>query len=215
MRNLKQWWSGSLLALVLLQPSLPVSAASLHHVNVDTSSLFGSTGLIDMQFNPGDLTSPLAYGNVSNFSSYDILTGPIEYDGIAVPALTPPGLLAQFGNGTPLNVALLPVMFSSSFSFDIAFYGDYETAINGSGTRFSLSLLDNDENPLTTVDPVGTILAFEIMPGGAVSATTFDADSFGSPSVVTLSAVPVPAALPLLLSALGFLGLVRRRVSHC
>lgn len=211
MRKRKQWWSGSLLALVLLQPSLPVAAASLYHVSVDTSSLSGSTGLIDMQFNPGDITSPPAFGDVLNFASLEILTGPIEYDGFSAPALTPPGRLAEFYNGTPFNAALLPVTFNSSFHFDIAFYGDYETAIDGAGTRFSLSLLDGDENPLATVDPVGTILQFELVPGGAVNATTFDADFSGAPSVVTLSAVPVPAALPLLVSALGLVGFMRRR----
>lgn len=75
----------------------------------------------------------------------------------------------------------------------------------GFATRFPLALLDLDYNPLATVDDIGTILRFELMPGGV--------NVLGTPFIITLIAVALPAALPLLTSALALLAAVRRRAA--
>ncbi len=209
MQKYQRWFVTVIFALALLQPFTHASAASMYHVSVDTSSLASSTGFLDLQFNPGDTTAPSATALLNGFGGDSTLNSGAVVDGNVLGAL--PGSL-NFSNGTAFNAVLQPVTFGNLFDFTINFSGAYETALSGSGTRFSLALLDTFYNPLASVDPAGTILQFEVMPGGNVSATTFDA-SFGAPSIVTLSAVPVPAALPLLAAALSLFGFTRRRPS--
>jgi hypothetical protein len=208
MQQIKQRIALAVFAVFLLQPFANASAATIYHVSVDTSSLFGTAGYFDLQFNPGDVTSPSATATLSGFSGDVTLESGAVVDGGVSGAL--PGTI-EFDNAAPFNAVLQPVTLRDAFDFTIRFSGAYETTASGSGTRFSLVLLDSSYEPLATVDPVGTILQFELMPGGGVAATTFDADAFGAESIVTLTAVPVPAALPLLASALVGFGFARRR----
>lgn len=210
MQSIKQLWTGLLLALVLLQPSTPVSAATAYHVSVDTASLVGTAGFLDLQFNPGDVTAPAAMALLNGMAGDLTLNAGAVVDGSVTGAL--PGPLS-FANDTAFNAVLQPVTFGNVFDFTINFSGAYEGALSGSGTRFSLALLDTFYNPLATVDPAGTILQFDLMPGGDVSATTFDV-MLGTPSIVSLTAVPLPAALPLLFSALGVVGFMRRSAAQ-
>lgn len=208
MQLFKQWLATAVLALVLLQPYATANAASAYHVSVDTSSLFGGTGFIDMQFNPGDVAAAAAVATVTGFSGDAILSSTVEMDGNTSGAL--PGSLT-FINDTPFNAVLQSVLFGNTFDFTINFSGAYETAQAGSGTRFSLALLDAGYDTLASVDLAGTILQFELMPGGTLGATTFAADASGAPSVVTVAPIPLPAALPLLVSALAVFGFASRR----
>lgn len=211
MGQLKRLRASAFVAFMVWQPFSDVFAAMSYSVHVDTTMLSGMSGYIDLQFNPGDVTAPTALADLANFSGNLTFNDAPIVEGDVTGAW--PGALL-FGNGAALNAELQPVTWGSGFNFDVIFSGDYETALGGSATRFSLGLLDSNLDPLATVDPVGTILQFELMPGGAVIATTFDADSAGTSSIVTLSAVPVPAALPLLASALALLSLLRRRQSE-
>lgn len=208
MGQLKRLKASAFVALMASQIFSAAFAATSYAVNVDTGTLSGTSGYIDLQFNPGDLTAPTALADLANFNGSLTFNGSPTVDGDVTGAW--PGAVL-FGNSAALNAALQPVTFGSGFNFDVTFSGDYETAFGGSATRFSLGLLDSNLDPLATIDPIGTILQFELTPGGAVTATTFDADSNGTASVVTLSAVPLPAALPLLASALALLSLTRRR----
>lgn len=208
MQQFKQWLVSAAFALVLFQPFAATSAASVYHISVDTSSLFGSTGFIDLQFNPGTVAAPAALATLTGFSGDATLNSGVVVDGSASGAL--PGAL-NFVNDMPFNAVLQPVTFGNAFDFRINFSGAYETVLSGPGTRFSLALLDTANNSLASVDPAGTILQFELMPGGNISPANFAADTFGTASVVTLTAVPVPAALPLLMSALALLGFTGRR----
>lgn len=208
MRQLSQLLFGTVLALVFLQPLATATAATVYNVSVDTTSLFGTTGYLDLQFNPGGVSAPAATATLNGFFGDITLGGLATNDGSMSGVL--PGSLV-FNNDTAFNAVLQPSAFGNVFGFTISFSGAYETALSGSGTRFSLAVLDDNFDPLATVDPVGTILQFELAPGGAVTATTFNADVFGAESIVTLTAVPVPAALPLLASAFALFGFARRR----
>lgn len=208
MRQLTPWLFRTVSVLMLLLTYTSAQAAATYHVSVDSSSLFGNSGFLDLQFNPGDISAPAAAAILSGFSGDATLEPGVMVDGNAAGTLPTP---LYFVNDTAFNAVLQPVTFGNAFDFTISFSGAYETTLTGSGTRFSLALLDPGYNPLATVDPVGTILQFELMPGGGIDATTFDADAVGTPSIVTLTAVPVPAALPLLISGLALLGFMRRR----
>lgn len=210
MRHLRLLF-GAMISLLMLQPFVPAQAASTYHVSVDSSSLFGNSGFLDLQFNPGDVSAPAATALLSDFAGDATLAPGATVDG-SVSGTLPAPLL--FGNGAPFDAVLQPVTFGNGFAFTISFDGAYQTTPTGSGTRFSLALLDPNYSPLATVDPAGTVLQFELVPGGEVDPVTFDADTHGARSIVALNAVPVPAALPLLASGLAVLGLIRRR-SKC
>lgn len=205
--------SGILAVVALLAVALmsPVHAAFDYRITVDTASLLGSAGYFDFQFNPGTTSAPGAQAALTDFSGNTVLVGGEVVDGDVTGSL--PGLLL-FSNTTPFNALLQPVTFGSTATFDLSFSGPFETASSGSNTRFSLGLLDSDFDPLLTVDPVGTVLQFELAPGSGMTAAAFDADLIGAPSAVSVAPVPLPAALSLFLSGLGVL-FGRRRFFGC
>lgn len=208
MQPAKQIGLGTLLALCLLQPFTGAVANTIYNVSVDTSSLIGTLGFMDLQFNPGDITSPAANAVLTNLQGDLIFSGTTVVDGSVSGALPP---IITFTNDTAFNVILQPATFGNSFGFTIDFSGLFESTYTGSGTRFSLGLLDINYDPLATIDPVGTLLQFELNPGGNVVATTFDADMFGTASIVTLTPVPLPAALVMFIPALGMLAAIGQR----
>src|SRR5437016_2520304 len=57
------------IALILLSASMARGAAISYLVTLDTSSVNGSSGFIDLQFNPGNNTSQLATAQISSFNS--------------------------------------------------------------------------------------------------------------------------------------------------
>ena len=78
-----------------------------------------------------------------------------------------------------------------------------------------MALLDNAYDSLLTTDSSGTVLQFELSDNGVTVPMTFASDVSGGTPVSTVSAVPLPAALPLLLLGLMTLGasrVTRRRV---
>ena len=68
-----------------------------------------------------------------------------------------------------------------------------------------------DENGVITVAQGSDYLAYLNL--GGINVAPFDFSTYSSIATITVSAVPVPAALPLLVSAIVGLGFVRRRTS--
>ena len=56
-----------LLTVVLADPgqAMPLN----YQITIDTSSLIGTTGYVDLQFNPGTITAPGAQAALSSFGS--------------------------------------------------------------------------------------------------------------------------------------------------
>lgn len=192
--------------------SIPSLAAMIYHVNVDTTALTATTGFLDLQFNPGGGGAAGAQVVLNGWSSDAGLSAGATYDGSVTGAL--PGSLT-FLNGQALNALLQPLAYGSHIQFDLVFSGAYESQSAGVGTRFSLALLDNAYDSLLTTDSSGTVLQFELSDNGVTVPMTFASDVSGGTPVSTVSAVPLPAALPLLLLGLMTLGasrVTRRRV---
>ncbi len=189
--------------LSLLLSLSTAHADMLYHVNIDTSALNGGSGYIDLQFNSGDSSAPAATALLSGFAGSITLLPSVVNEGDVSGAL--PATLV-FANSTAFNDVFQSVLFGNDFSFDISFGGDFLNAGGSIGTSFALSLYAQDGfTTLLTTDPNGTLLTTELAPGGIVTNTTFAADALGSPSVVAVTPVPLPAALWLLLGGLGVL----------
>lgn len=150
-------------------------------VQVDTSSLAGRSGWLDLQFNPADLTAPAGSATVTGLAS----TGPAWPDGSATgDVIGNPTSTLVLGNQQALNDWLQGLVFGTtlSFSLDIA-----ATAAPGSGagTAFSLSLYDSSFNSLLA-DPLwGASLVINVDDSARFSVLAQTAP-------VSLNASPVP-----------------------
>ena len=159
---------------------------------MDTSSLSGQSGAIDLQFNPG-----LASGTQAATAIVTQFTG-ATIDSKNAPSNTGdatgslPGTLV-FNNSKQLNDIFTPVMFGSSFSFIMTLSGpavDSPNPTSTYGSTFVLGLFSTDgTKPLVTSD--GLIATLGLLAGTSSTAVrTFSADASVSP---VTSAVPEPS----------------------
>ncbi len=187
-----------------------------YRVVVDTTSLRGTEGSLDFQFNPAAAGNALPItAKISNFAlTGGTLASTSSRTGNTTGSL--PGSLTLL-NGSATNEFQADLTFGRSFSFDTTLTG---AGVNNPspgflGSVFTLSLQDLGFSPKLTTDPAGSVLSIALRPNGSSVVSTFASGPNGLPSVVTVSAVPEPASC--LLLGLGMAGLVasgigRRRV---
>lgn len=191
------------LVALLLTATAPAFALLSYHIQIDTSTLLGTTGFLDFQFNPGSAPAPAATAvvfNVSGATFADPASDPPIVDGDVSGALPTPGTLT-FGNSTSFNAYLAPVTFGALFQFTLNLDG--ETGNNGPNTAFSLAALDGNFNPQLPADPGGyALLTLDRDPASGRVAYLNP-----NPSVVTITTVPEPSALALLVAGMGLLTL--------
>jgi hypothetical protein len=208
------------LAVLFLSALAGPSRADMiqYHVTVDSSSIGGTNGSLEFQFNKGGPNSLDATATISNFSGGTLVGAPIfDPPGAGSGTLSPGPLLLN--NDGPLNSAFHDFIFpSSGFSFDVAFTGPAVDTPDPSqpGSRFSLTLWDQNSatvlagdpaNPLLSAPGFDATLVIDITPTGG--STTFSA-----PETIA-TAVPEPSSIVLAsigLAALAF-GAWRRRVA--
>jgi hypothetical protein len=177
--------------------------ADIYEINVNTSSVQGTSGYLDFQFNPGDTPYDAATATITNFTGDATLTGPLLPDFGAVTG-TLPGTVV-IGNIDALNEHTEGIIYGSFF--DVFVNLDIPT-VSGTatgGNTFALSVWDTNFAPVLTGDPLVQI---------NLDATTGDAavidNSVGGVAVVS-SVTPEPGYLLLVGSALCGLVAVRLR----
>lgn len=117
-------------------------------MTVNTSSIIGTAGSVDFNFNPGPLVTQAASLQILSFSSDGSLTG--------IPTLTGDvsGVLpatVTFDNGTGFNDYFQGFTFGSTLSFSVSLYGSALSSPDGvstSGSTFAFSMFS---------DPAGTM----------------------------------------------------------
>lgn len=196
---------------VLLASMTAAQAAVIYQVNVDTSSLNGSSGNINFQFNPGG-SSQSAFVTITGFSSIGgALSGVPAVAGGVSGAL--PGAVT-INNSTAFNDYFHAFTFGTSLQFILTLDGPAIQSPNGtstSGSTFGLAFFDTaGVTPLITTDPFGFAGIVEVALDGTTSTTGFPA-SAGNPSAVTFSEVPEPSTLISFSTALIAIGVVARR----
>jgi PEP-CTERM motif len=192
------------LAALLLATSTPALALLSYNIQIDTSTLLGTTGYLDFQFNPGSVPAPDATATVFNVNGVtfaDPVSAPPALDGDATGSL--PGTL-NLGNSTSLNAYLAPVTFGALFQFTLNLDGAIGNS--GSNTAFSLAALDGGFTPRLLADLAGyALLTLDRDPGNGQVAIAVNA---ANPAGVIVTTVPEPSALALLIAGMGMLTLL-------
>jgi len=199
--------SPSLLTLIasLLCPSLVASASPItYDVTVDTSSISGTAGSLDFNFNPGPLVTQPASLQVLNFTSNGSLTGSPTLIGDTSGAL--PATL-NFDNGTSFNDYFGGFKFGQMISFVLSLSGPALSAPDGvstSGTTFAFSMFSDAAGtiPTLTNDTTnGFAFLVNVNLDGTTTVTNSSAQTVVAQEGSTVT--PEPGALPLMALAVG------------
>jgi hypothetical protein len=194
-------------ALALALCSSLAAADTSFNISIDTSG-FGSSGWLDMQFNPnGGLYTPAATATVTNFAGFDAAAAAYSEGSVA-------GSLQSgyvFGNDSYYNDLFHAVNYGGVLSFTVTFAGDAELTGNLGQSLFTVAAYAADEVTPLGVSSGDSLLAITWTPAtvagmaGSASAVTYSA-------AAAVSAVPEPSSwLMLGIGAMLVAGAARRR----
>jgi hypothetical protein len=215
----RRTWFLPALTLVLALSATPASQAGvIYQITVDTSGVSGSSGYVDLQFNPADPSnSPSATATVSNFTGYTGSLGSPTTDGSVSGSLTS---TLTLGNSTALNAYLSSITFGATLQFLVSLNGPAfsQTAVDGSSFAFSLY---NNSNPLQPLngssDPTAVLLNLVptgVSPGVTIDVVTGPAFNGGPNAQVTAVPEASTTVMGLLVVAGGAVAAWRRRTRH-
>lgn len=183
--------------LVALGLTLAMPAhAETWQVKIDTTSLSGTGGYLDLQLNPGASDAQAVQVQISDFST-DATFGAYLVDGAVSGSLA--GVLV-LDNGEALNAWLQELAFGSHIAFTLNIDAVLDA---GSGSSFAAQLWDADFNPLLAAAGEDAALRIDLMPGAA--------PAWLASSGVQVSSVPEPSVALSMLAGLGLIGFVVRR----
>jgi len=197
--------------LLLCAGSWASAGPITYGVTVDTSSIVGTAGSLDFNFNPGPLVTQAASLQILGFSGDGSpaggpsLTGDV---GGALPATV------TFDNGGALNDYFEGFTYGSTLTFQVYLYGPALSSPDGtstSGSTFAFSMFSDAAGtmPVLTNDTVdGFAFTVDVNLDGTTTVTNFSPQTSVSP----VSAVPEPSSVALIASAMTMMGtLVRRK----
>ena len=205
-------------ALLLCLVCFPgLASADVYSVTVDTSSIAGTVGSLDFNFNPGSLVTQGASLQILSFSGDGSLAGSPTLTGDVSGAL--PATLT-FDNGTGFNDYFQGFTFGSTVSFDVSLYGPALSSPDGtstSGSTFAFSMFSDAAGaiPALTSDTTnGSAFTVDVNLDGTTTATNSSVET----TISRVSAVPEPSSLMLLGAGLAAIALgtfLRRRKCVC
>jgi hypothetical protein len=192
-------------SLLLCSVSIASAGPITYNVTVDTSSVSGTAGALDFQFNPGPLVTQAASLQILSFTSDGALAGNSVLTGDVADIL--PGTLT-FNNGTAFNDYFEGFNYGSTLSFQVSLDGPALSSPDGmssSGSTFAFSMFSDAAGTiptLTTNTAAGFAFTIDVNLDGTTTVTNYSAQT----TVVPITgAVPEPSTLVLL--GIGVIGL--------
>lgn len=227
MRNLLLAVCGT---LVMCGSLTRVARADIEYaVTVDTTSVTGQSGYLDMEFNGNSLPAQEADLSVTNFSTDGVVTyNPADtnqglYGPNASGSLTAPPNSLSFDNQSTSNGYTVGITFGTTINFDLTFSGPAFDSPDGTASGIyqldffdptvTYFLLTND--PYATTQYPGDYRDFnagivEVNPDGTVTPIAYPNLGGGASAVTFTQVVPEPASLSILAVPIAML-LKRRR----
>jgi hypothetical protein len=191
------------IASFLCFASIASAAPITYDATVDTSSISGTAGSLDFNFNPGPLATQSASLQILSFASDGTLAGSPTLTGDVLGAL--PAALT-FDNGTGFNDYFEGFTFGSTLSFQVYLYGPALSSPDGtstSGSTFAFSMFSDPAGtmPVLTTDTTdGFAFTVDVNLDGTTTVTNFSAQTTVRP---VTPAVPEPGTLPLMAAGVG------------
>lgn len=177
-------------------------------VMANTSSVNGTTGYIDLQFDPGFQTTQSAVVAVNSFATDGIMNpGSVQVAG-DVTGLLPSSV--TIGNSTQFNDYFEGLIFGDTVTFRLALSGPALTSPNGtalSGSTFGIGFYDSTGfNPILTTNVTdGFAGVINVNLDGTTTPIVFPLNDGVSISAISITAIPEPSSLWLV--GVGILGL--------
>jgi hypothetical protein len=200
----------SLFATLLLCVGSVASASTItYDVTVDTSSISGTPGSLDFNFNPGPLVTQAASLQILSFASGGTLAGSPTLTGDVAGALP---ATVTFDNGTTFNDYFEDFMFGSLLSFQVSLYGPALSSPDGtstSGSTFAFSMFSDAAGtmPVLTTDTTdGFAFTVDVNLDGTTTVSNFSSQTSVEPATPSPSGVPEPSTLALVGTAIALVG---------
>jgi PEP-CTERM motif len=187
------------IASFLCLGSVASAAPITYDATVDTSSISGTAGSLDFEFNPGPLVTQSASLQILSFASDGTLAGSPTLTGDVAGSL--PAILT-FDNGTGFNDYFEGFTFGSTLSFQVSLYGPALSSPDGvstTGSTFAFSMFSDAAGtiPVLTTDTIdGFAFTVDVNLDGTTTVTNSSAQTTVVPA--TTPAVPEPGTLPLM-----------------
>jgi hypothetical protein len=180
--------------------------AITYDVTVDTSSISGTAGSLDFNFNPGPLVTQAASLQILNFASDGTLAGACPCGAGHISGQLPATLM--FDNGTGFNDYFDDFTFGTMISFEVNLYGPALSAPDGvstSGSTFAFSMFSDPGGtiPVLTTDTTdGFAFTVDVNLDGSTTVNNFSSQTSVQPAS---NAVPEPGIFVLVGAALASL----------
>lgn len=190
--------------------TMPLASADsiTYDVTVNTSSIFGTMGSLDFQFDPGPLVSEPATLQILNFASDGTLDPPAFPTGDVTGLL--PGTLF-FDNLTALNDYFEAFTYGTTLSFDVSISS---MAGGTSGSAFAFSMFSDaaGTTPTLTTDTTdGFAFTTNVNLDGTTTLSNFSSQT----SVVQqTSSIPEPGSTAVCALSLMLVAVFRRGRGH-